>query len=392
MRNEIILIAFSLFSLLFFVSSASAYVSLTFSSTTIPTTIEPGSKANLLLTISNTGTEVATSPQLAIKPSAYITADIGVFNLPTISAAGSTQITIPITISSSAPEGTVALPFTVSYNVGSSAGTVSADNSASITITKRTILQISDVTYDKSIIQRGDTIKITITLQNVGKGQVKDLVISLRNFSLPIVPASSDTEKFVGTLDSSQKASVSFDLVVSNNADVVTYSIPVSLSYYDDTGSLHSDIKYVGLKITGIPDFVVAIEKEENIYSGAQGTITVSIANIGTGPAKFVTAYATADDVDINPKINYVGNLDPDDTNTVVLDVNPMKTGNHQLVFHLSYKDSYNQGFTKDYPLEFSVGGAPIQIPLPFQILIVVAILAIIYWKRSSLMKLIKRK
>jgi hypothetical protein len=392
MRNEIKLIAFSLFSLLFFASSVSAYVSLTFSSTTIPTTIEPGSKANLLLTISNTGTEVATSPQLVVKSSTYVSADIAVFNLPTISAAGSTQITIPITISSSAPEGTVALPFTVSYNVGSSAGTVSADNSASITITKRTILQIADVTYDKTIIQRGDTIRMTITLQNVGRGQVKDLVISLRNFTLPIVPASSDTEKFVGTLNQDEKASVNFDLVVSNNADVVTYSIPVSLSYYDDIGSVHSETKYVGLKITGIPDFVVAIEKEENIYSGTRGTITVSIANIGTGPAKFLTAYATADDGDVNPKTNYVGNMDPDDTNTVPLDATPMKTGNHQLTLHLSYKDSYNQDFTKDYPLEFTVGTTPIQISLPFQILIVVAILVIIYWKRSSLMRLIKRK
>ena len=392
MRNEIKLIAFSLFSLLFFASSVTAYVSLTFSSSTSPVTIEPGSKANLLLTISNTGTEVATSPQLAVKPSTYVSADIAVFNLPTISAAASTQITIPISISSSAPEGTVALPFTVSYNVGSSAGTVSADNSASLVITKRTILQIADVTYDKSIIQRGDTIRMTITLQNVGRGQVKDLVISLRNFTLPIVPASADTEKFVGILNPNEKASVSFDLVVSNNADVVTYSIPVSLSYYDDLGSVHSDTKYAGLKITGIPDFVVAIEKEENIYAGVQGTITVSIANIGTGPAKFLTAYATADDADVNPKINYVGNMDPDDTNTVPLDVTPMKTGKHQLTLHLSYKDSYNQDFTKDYPLEFTVGATPIQIPLPFQILIVVAILVIIYWKRSSLMKLIKRK
>ena len=392
MKNEIKVVAFSLFSLLFFASSVSGYVSLTFSSSTSPTTIEPGSKANLLLTISNVGTELATSPQLVVKPSAYVTADTGVFNLPTINAAGSTQITVPITVSSNAPEGTVALPFTVSYAVGSAAGTVSADNSATITITKRTILQIVDVAYDKSIIQRGDTIKMTITLQNVGTGQVKDLVVSLRNFSLPIVPASEDTEKFIGALSQSQSASVSFDLVINNNADVITYSIPVSLTYYDDTGSIHSDTKYAGLKITGIPDFVVSIDKMENVYARTPGKITVSIANIGTGPAKFVTAYASADDSDVNPKINYIGNLDPDDTNTVVLDVTPMKTGNHQLVFHLSYKDSYNQDFTKDYPLEFDVGGAPIQIPFTFQIIIVVAILAIAYWKRSSLMKLLKRK
>jgi len=388
----IVILSALLLSLILFSGSASAYVSLTFSSSTSPATIGPGSKASLLLTISNTGTDFAGSPQLQVKSSNYVSADTPLFNLPTINAGGSTQITIPITVSPSAPEGTVVLPFTVSYNVGNNAGSVSADNSATITITKRTLLQVVDVTYSKNQIQRGDTFTMTITLQNVGTGQVKDLTVSLRNFSVPVVPTSSDTEKYVGTLSSGQTVDVSFDLTANTDASTITYSIPVSLNYYDDQGTLNSNTKYVGLKVVGIPDFVIAIDQTQNMFVGSQGKLTLDVANTGTGTAQYLAAYATSSDGSIQPSTVYIGNLNPDDTNTLSMDVTPLHAGKYNLNLELKYKDSYNQDFSKSYQLSFNVTQAPIQIPLQVQIVIIVIVLAIAYWKRNFLMKLLKRK
>lgn len=394
MKSEIkFSIAISLFSLLFFASSANAtYVSLVFSSSSTPTTIEPGTNANLLLTISNAGTDFAKNVKLMLKSTPGIIPNIGFFDLGIINAGGSTQVVIPITISPSAPEGTVALPFTVSYDTGSGIGSASSDNSATIVITKRTIIQITDVEYDEAVIQRGDNIKMIVTIQNVGSGSLRNLLISLRNFTLAVVPASTDTEKFVGALSPNEETSITFDLIVSTSSDTITYSIPVLISYYDEQGIIHSDTKYVGLKISGIPDFVVSIEKADNVFAGTTGTLTISIANIGTGSAKFVTAYATADDGDVVPGTTYVGNLDPDDTNTLTIDVNPVTAGRHSITLHLEYKDSYNQVFSKAYPLEFDVGRRLIGIPLEYEVVIIIIILAVLYWKRNSIRRLIKRK
>lgn len=396
MRNNfavaLTFLAFSFIASAFFASSASAFVSLTFSSSTIPSTIGPGSSGNLLLTITNTGTDLATQTTLTVQSSPFVTATVATFNLGTLNAGGSSQVTIPITVSSNAPEGTIALPVTVAYSVGSTAGTVTTQNSATITVTKRTLLQITNVTYDEKQIQRGDTITMSITLMNVGSGQVKDLTVALRNFSgIPVSPASTDTESFVGTLNPGQSTTVNFGLIVSTTADTVPYSIPVSLSFFDDQGNAQTDVKYAGLKIVGIPDFVVAIDKID-VFAGTSGTITVSLANDGTGSAKFVTAYATASDADVSPKTNYVGNMDPDDTNTITFDISPVKAGQHDITLHLTYKDSYNQDFSKDYPLKFTVTSAPIQIPFTIQILILVIVLAVAYVKRSSIIKLLRRK
>ena len=381
----------SLFFVSFFASSASAYTSLSFSSSTIPATVDPGSQANLLLTITNAGTDFSSSTTLQVHSSTYVSAGVSNFNLGTINAGGSTQVTVPITVSSNAPEGTIALPFTVSYNVGNSAGAVTTDNSATVIITKRTLLEITNVSYDKSVIQRGDTIKMTLTVQNVGKGIVKDLTMALSGLStLPIAPADNDVEKYAGNLNPGDSTSVSFNLVVNSNADTIAYSIPVTLTFFDDQGVSHTDTRSAGLKIVGIPDFVVAVEKEDNIFAGATGKLTISIANSGTGSAKYLATYATATDADVNPKSNYIGNMDPDDTNTLTLDVSPKTVGNHQLTLHLTYRDSYNQQFSKDYPIQFIAGSIPITVPPSIQFLVIIIFLVVAYIKRSYLIKMLK--
>jgi len=385
--------ALVLFSLLFFASSVQAYVSLTFSSTTIPAIINPGSKANLLLTIINTGTDFASSPQLAIKSSPFVTADIPLFNLPTLNAGGSTQITIPITISPNAPGGTVALPFTITYTIGNGAGTSTADNSASILVIQRTLLQVSDVSYSENIIQRGDTFTMTLTVQNVGSGRVKDLDISLRNFTLPFVPASSDTEKHVSVLDPGQSTSVSFDLVVNTNADTVTYSVPISLSYYDEQGMNHLDTKFVGLKITGVPDFVVALDTTNGFLAGRTNKMSLTISNVGTGSAQFVTV-----DIDsgqnVSPQTSYIGTLNPDDSSTVSLDVNlaGQAAGKHSLNITISYKDSFNHPYVENKIINFGATNPPIEVPSNYFIIIIAVVLILAYWKRNFIKSLFKKK
>ena len=219
-RIKILLIV-SIISIFMFSSNANAYVSLTFSSSTVPSTIEPGTKANILITISNTGNEIATNAKISIQATSNVIPDSPSYSLGTLNAGGSTQITVPITVSPNAQEGTVAIPVTVSYSISGSGSTTDSQNSVSIVITKRTLLQITEVSYDKPVIQRGDVFKMTLNIQNVGKGQIKDLVASIRNFASAISPATTDTEKFLGVFGSGDNKSVSFDLTVNNNADTI---------------------------------------------------------------------------------------------------------------------------------------------------------------------------
>lgn len=391
MQSKILFISF-LLSLLFFVSSASAFVSLTFSAVTTPTTIEPGTQGTVLLTITNTGNDFAGSPQLMVQSSAYVSSSTSVFNLPSINSGGSTTVTIPIKISPSAPEGTITLPFTISYTVGNAVGSITSNNAATIIVTKRTLIQVTDVSYSESTIQPGDSFTMTMTLQNVGSAQIKDLDVSLRNFSGVVAPASTDTEKIITALSPGDSTTISFGLIALPSSSTGAYSIPVSLNYYDDQGNLHTDTKYAGLKVSGVPDFVVSLENA-NIFAGQANALSVDIANVGTGSAKFVTVY-TDSAQDVTPQISYIGTLDPDDSSTISLNLNLQgrAAGHQSLNITIQYKDTYNQQYQETKILQFSAVNAPIQLSNNFVIVIAVIAIAVIYWKRHFIRNLLKRK
>jgi len=390
-RNKIAMAAVSIISLLLLASSATAFVSLTFSSVTTPSVIEPGTQGTLLLTISNTGTDFAGSPQLLVGSSPYVSTNTAIFNLPSLNAGGSTTITIPITISANAPTGTLTLPFTISYTTGTATGTVTTNNAATISVTKRTLIQLTDVQYSESVIQPGDNFTMSMTLQNVGSAQIKDLDVSLRNFSVAVVPASTDTEKIITILSPGDSTTINFNLLALPSTAAAAYSIPVSLTYYDDQGNLHTDTKFAGMKISGVPDFVVSLENT-NVFAGQTNTLSVDVANVGTGSAKFVTLYADPNQ-GLTPQVSYIGSLDPDSSSTVSLNINTqIKPGPQSFTLTVQYKDIYNQPYQETKTLQFNSINVPLQISNNVIIVAVVVIVALLYWKRHFVKNLLKKK
>jgi hypothetical protein len=387
------IIIFTILALLLLPNLATAYVSISISATTTPSTIEPGQKANLLLTISNIGTTTAQNVKLKIKSHTFITPTISTFDLQSIPNGNSIQVTIPFTVSSSITEGTTALQFTIDYSDSTDpAGTRTQENSATISVTKRTLIEVNKVSYDKETIQPGDTIKMDIELKNVGKGKIKDLSVSIYNATLPFVPLEASS-RFLKDLDVGEMKNATFNVIINKDAKTVANTIPVTLTYYDEFNSLHTETKYVGLKISGVPEFVVSIEKTEKMYAGNTGKISISVSNRGTAIAQFLTAEFDSD-LYVTPKDYYVGNLDPDDSSTISLEINLKKveTGNYPLNMILKYKDPYNKEFSEKRVLQFDVVAQPIEISSTTQIIILLVIVGVLYWKKNSVMKLLGRK
>lgn len=386
------ILIFTILALCLLPSLASAYVSISITSTTTPSTIEPGQNANLILTISNIGTSTAQNVKLKFKTNPSIIPTTGVFDLQSIPYGNSIQVTVPFMVSSDTSEGTTALQFTIDYNdAADPSGIKTQENSATISITKRTLIEISNVIYDEGIIQPGDTVNMNIELKNVGKGVIKDLSVSIYSDNAPFVPVEA-SNKFLNTLNPGEMKNVTFSIIINKDAKTIAQAIPLSLSYYDDFNILHTDTKHFGLKISGKPDFVVSVEKTTNMYSGTTGTMSVSVANRGTATAQFLTARFDSG-FDVTPSENYIGNLDPDDTSTVSLDVSlkGVSVGKHSLNMTLFYKDPYNKDFSETRTLQFDVTSVPIEIS-NVQIAIVIVIIGILYWKRSFIKGLIKRK
>jgi hypothetical protein len=341
------------------------------------------------LSITNTGTLPARDVKLSIRSHSFISPDQFVYNLQTLGAGNSVQVAVPITVSTNAHEGATAIFFTIDYKESDSGGTRTIENSVSVSITKRALIEIRNVSYGKEIISRGDIVTVTVLLENVGRGRLKDMTVSLNNANLPFVPAAADTESFIGTVEAGQQRSVSFNIIINKEADTKAYSLPVVFSFFDESGMPKTETKSIGLRVSGNPEFVVTVDKTENLYSGFTGKITISISNRGTATAQFLTTYFNtfSSDISYTPSEIYVGNLDPDDGSTVSYEISlaRMQSGTYKLPFVLSYKDPYNQEFTETKIIQLEVTSKPIEIPMTLQIVIAAIVLIVIYWKRQSI-------
>lgn len=387
------MLIFTILALLLLPNLTTAYVSISISATTTPSTIEPGQTANLILTISNIGTSSAQNVKLKFKSHSFITPSNNLFDLQSIPNGNSIQVTVPFTVSSATTEGTTAIQFTVDYNdAADPSGIKTQENSATISITKRTLLEVNQVAYDKESIQPGDTVSMNIELKNVGKGTVKDLSVSIYSSDIPFVPVEASS-RYLDSLGPGSMKNATFNIIINKDAKTIANAIPITLSYYDEFNALHTDTKYIGLKISGVPEFVVSVEKTENVYAGNSGKLSISISNRGTAVAQFLTAKFDSN-LDVTPKEYYVGNLDPDDSSTISIDIDlsRMPAGKYPLNMTLMFKDPYNKDFTESHVLNFNVTNRPLQISTTTQIIILLIVVGILYWKRNFVKSLIKRK
>lgn len=299
-----------------------------------------------------------------------------------------------MTILSSIPEDTASVFFSISYTEGDTTGTKTVEASTSISISKRSLVQIDNISWSKGIIEPGDIVDVDVYMENVGKGSLKDSTVTFGNSTLPFIPAEGDTEAYMGSLSAGQTKIVSFSILVSKDASTIAYRVPITVQYYDDAGTMHTDVKYIGMRVSGEPEFVLALEDDSKAYTGKTGEMTISLANRGTATARFLTIRFDSS-LDTIPSEYYVGNLDPDDYETVTLelDLSNIQAGKKALLIEMLYKDPYNQEVVESSSIEFTVHKIPpIEISPTTAFLAVAALAAIVYWKRSFFTGIFKKK
>jgi hypothetical protein len=262
-----------------------------------------------------------------------------------LDVGASQQTTLTVKASSSAVSTNSYITVKVSYY----AGTTSQENTAtvSIPIKRIPIIQISDVTTIPSTIEPGNKVKINFQLKNEGDGPAKDVKVILTQTAQKFV-VEGTPETFIDDIESKGSSPVGFNLVVDPSVAIGTYSIPITLSYSDETKTVnYTDTKYLGITISGKYNFVIT-SSQSLVAPGKDGTSDLEIANGGSQKAFYLTLKVLPSDpiIQIIPSTIYIGNLDSDDYGTEELKFkvadNAFK-GTYPLNLQLVYKDSYGQ-------------------------------------------------
>lgn len=243
-----------------------------------------------------------------------------------------------------------------------------------ITIKKEPILEIANVKFNDTA-EPGKTILLSFDIFNKGDSTARDLNIKLSGASLFTTLASTG-EAIISELNPSDSKTLNFLITINPETSIGIESIPVILSYYDDTKSNnYTETKNIGLKISGKADFIITINSFNNLYYGRAGKVTISIANRGTASAEYISVNAKSD---FGSKEFYIGSLDPDDSETIELPQDLTKSSDkYPIYLTLNYRDK----FDNNYSFEKIVEAAPTNAPMDYNIVIIfVVILIVAYW------------
>jgi hypothetical protein len=243
-----------------------------------------------------------------------------------------------------------------------------------IKIVRDSILQIENVNFSEAL-SPGSAINLTFDLKNEGLGSARDIVVSLGQTS-DFISTGSSGEYFISKLGNLESSKLTLSLTVSPDASIGTTTIPVRITYYDETRTNnYTEIKNIGSRITGNIEFISAVSSYNNFYYGRVGSVIITIANRGIAPAEYVSVNARSD---FGSKEFYIGKLDSDDSDTIELPQYLAKASDKYPVhLTINYKDKFDNSYSVDETVEV----IPSNAPLDYNIFIVVfVVLGIIYW------------
>jgi hypothetical protein len=315
----------------------------------------PGGYSTLYLTITNTGTDITgvtitptAGPNLKIISGS--SADLG--DMPAVS---SQQATITVKADEKAPS-TVSYVFVeITYYYSSSQ--YKKQIYVPINIRRDAILQIENVNFNNSL-QPGNNVLLSFDLTNQGLGDAKDITVSILQ-SDDFIVSDSSGEFFIDSLANSESKKMIFPLTVSPDALVGTTTVPVKISYYDETRTnIYTETKSIGTSITGTYGFVVTTDSQDVIAPDTSGFITIKMANSGSEEALHLTMKVVqTNSIEITPKTVYIGNLKSDDYDSekLSMDVGSVSAGSYPVALQLSYEDIFGKSYSEIYTINARV-------------------------------------
>jgi len=127
----------------------------------------------------------------------------------------------------------------------------------------------------------GETTTVKISLKNVGNANADDTTLSL-SLTSPFAPVDSN-EKYIGVVEGGQTIDVEFNIAISWDATIQTYSIPLNITYKVG-GTTYSVNKDIGVDVSG------KIILQVISVSSSGSSVRIDVANIGTRTADGVKA------------------------------------------------------------------------------------------------------
>lgn len=295
--------------------------------TSVPSTIYPGTQGVLQVTLSNDGTATASAVSI------YYTAQNVVPN--TVFAGDLTQgatstVSIPFTVPVSYNASIYIIYLNVYYQSSQTTGssTMNTPISVPLEISQHEVLSANTVSIAPSQITPGDNFNVTLQLVNTGGTTNNIMITTAANSSFTLAGTTQET---VGSISPGGNMTVIVPVSTSSSAASGKYAVPLALSYQDQLQNTVTQTLSVGPITVFAPSaqFVATLTPLSTVEVGAATPFALTLENQGGSTA---TASVTINQSSVFQPIGsstiYFDNLAPgaNMTQTVSIGTNPSST------------------------------------------------------------------
>ncbi len=235
--------------------------------------------------------------------------------------------------------------------------------------TSDAILSVLSIETNPEVIAPGQKANIKIKLKNEADSLLKNIKIAWSPLTitssssaassaieeLPFTPIGSTNEKTLYSLETKSEKEISFDVMVSPDAESRDYKVQLMLSYEDELGNDYSVDNVMGLVVGKTPDVSVSIETNSIITPDSQGEISIRFVNKDVMDIKFVNVELEEQDcyTILSPSHQYLGNIGSDDYETAEFNLYVEKSEECvNLPLMINYKDANNNEYKENMTLQ----------------------------------------
>jgi len=219
------------------------------------------------------------------------------------------------------------------------------------------VMKIKNVSTTPLDLIPGENAKLELTIENTAAIEIWDIRTQIY---LPdeISFLEDISKKKLARLNSGQSSKLSYNLIISPDAEEGVYEVSVTTDYVDHIGEERQDNDTFGVIIKSIPKFFVKVEESNLRSKGDTGEITLTFVNNDIGDIKFLTIeLLESEEYDvISESKEYIGDLDSDDFESTDFKIRlDTKEKEIPLKLNLNYKDALNKDYSQEVEVNLGI-------------------------------------
>jgi hypothetical protein len=255
-------------------------------------------------------------------------------------------------------------------------------------------------------LKPGENGELKVTLENINTINLRDVKVALQHGDIDentITMAQGSNEKIIERLESKTESTFVFDISISPDSQSKSYLVPIKISYEDSLENTYENTVYGSVKVFSEPELSLNLDSQD-VYNVGKGGFTLAIANPGTSRIKGVQ-FKILDSESyeiIEGKTQYVGDLNPDDFQTLQGEMYIKNTDSATLRIQLNYLDSYDNKkeeiievpikiYSEEELQKFGIAQEQKSSTGLIVVVLVLVIVGFIFWRRNKKKKNLQR-